>query len=192
MPRHRRQLVAAPLLCISLVACPATPASDGEGDEDSESSEATDGTGDETGDEEFIDVDAVVERASDYATWEKINAEPRASEHGLAQTVNMWVEAEYADLYRGIDPELASSDTVFPEGAILLKEHLDAEGTPVGFTMMVKAAPGYDPGFADWWWARANLDGSLEENGQVGFCQSCHEPRAGTDFVWGVPLDNRN
>lgn len=193
MPRHRhyrRKLIAAPLLCISLVACNASPAGgDGEGDE---SSESGDESTDETGDEEFLDVDAVVARIVEYDAWEKINAEPRESQHGLAETVNMWVESDYADLYRGIDPTLESSDTVFPEGAILLKEHLDGDGMPVGMTVMVKAAAGYDPDFGDWWWARANLDGSLEETGKVDFCHTCHEPRADTDFAYGVPLDNRN
>lgn len=192
MPRHllQRKLIAASLCCLYPVACTGESGDGGEADVGSDSSGES--AGDETGDGEFIDVDAVVQRAVAYDSWEKINAEPRASQHALGDTVNMWVEPAYAELYRGIDPDLESSDTVFPEGAILVKEHLDEGGAPVGLTMMAKAATGYDPEFSDWWWARVNLDGSLEENGQVGFCQDCHGPREATDFVYGVPLDNRN
>lgn len=137
------------------------------------------------------DPDAVIAAAAAYETdYVKINAEPFESQHGLADTVNVYVPPEHAELYRSIDPGMRT-DVGFPAGAVIVKEHLDASGANDGFLLMVKAAEGYDPEAADWWWARVDGAGMTQETGQVGFCIDCHAAVSPTGFVFGVPTDNR-
>ena len=146
---------------------------------------------DEPSDEFVFDEEETIAQALDYESMVRINDVALPSQHALGDTVNMWVPEEHAELYRAIDPELTESDVEFEPGAVIVKEHLDAGGEPNSVTIMAKAEPGYDAEHADWWWARVDIDGTVRETGQVGFCIGCHDPRAETEYLFGVPSDNR-
>ena len=137
-----------------------------------------------------VDPVEVQAMADGYAAFERINATPTASQHGNASTVNWWVPAEYSTMYRTLDPDAVAAAT-FPEGALVVKEHLDEEGAPDGYTMMFKGPPGTNDEANEWWFARVTPDGALAENGAVGFCMNCHRAVEQSDWLYGVPLDNR-
>ena len=149
-----------------------------------------DGSGDE-GDPGAIDVDAIMAEAEGYAAYTKVNAESRASQHALGETVNYWVAADTLDAYLAVDPAATADSASFAAGTYLFKEHLDAEGGFNGLTIMFKAAAGYNPEAGDWWWGRTDKDFAILDQGKVAFCIACHTPVAESDYVWGVPLDNR-
>ena len=144
----------------------------------------------ETVGEAGIDEDAVVAQAVDYANFEQISA-PAPSAHGLADTVVVWVPPAFAAEYRAVDPDDADASAAFAPGTLFVKEHLDAEGTPAGMTIMYKGPEGYDPDNGDWWWAQADVDGTLNDAGAVGYCIACHSPREGADWVFGIPADEQ-
>lgn len=101
---------------------------------------------------ETLDEDMILSAATAYATdLQQVSAEPRTSQHLIATTVQFYVTPDDAAMYLAIDPD-AESTASFDEGALLVKENLDADGNPDGF---------------------------------------CHAGTSGTDYAFGVPLDNR-
>jgi hypothetical protein len=142
-----------------------------------------------TGDPTF-DADAVISRAMSYETeLVRINATSRASQHGLADTVDVWVAPEIADLYRSLDPDAGGALVEFPDDALLVKTHKDTGGAVDGYTIMAAGDP--DSTSGGWWWARVGADGTPAETGQVVFCIDCHQAVEAEGWVFGVPLDNR-
>ncbi|NVB37279.1 cytochrome P460 family protein [Pseudenhygromyxa sp. WMMC2535] len=185
-PRSPASIVAL-CLCLAAGACVGEGARDGDEGEGGSADEGVDESGGEPGEP---DAAALVDQALGYPDFERINAAPFASQHGLAASVNVWVPAQYADAYRAIDPDDAEATADFPAGAMIVKEHLDDMGEAVGVTIMVKAEAGYDPEHDDWWWGNADLEGNISDAGVVGYCVSCHEPRAAADWLFGVaPAD---
>ncbi|MEM7151348.1 MAG: cytochrome P460 family protein [Myxococcota bacterium] len=174
-------------------ACPGDDSGSADGDSAADTAGAatdvaSDGA-DSTGDGSPFDEAEVIEQASMYATnLEKINVDSFASAHGLADTVNVYINSEAADLYRSIDTE-AVVDVGFPEGTLIVKEHLNGEGAEDGFLMMYRGPEGYLPDAGGWFWARIDGTGATRETGAVGFCISCHMPVDG--WVFGVPADNQ-
>lgn len=177
-------LLPVALCCLSL----APGCDDGQGDDTGAETEAATAGTEANG----LDEAAILEAADDYANLEQVSVEARASQHALADTVQFYVAAADRDLYLSIDPENPTAVT-FEEGALLVKENLDASGASDGYFAMYKAAPGYDPEGNDWYWLRVEGDGSVGNSGKVGFCKDCHGggPAAVSDLVFGVPLDNR-
>ncbi len=155
---------------------------------------ASDDANDQDGgeiDELGFDPQEVLDIAFNYpATFIKVNATPEPGTHGDAATINYYSAPENEQLFRTIDPTLTTQSVSFIEGAMFLKEHLDLDGQVIGFTVMRKARPGYNPDANDWWWARVS-GSSVTHQGQVGFCADCHVMVDNTDYVYGVPLDNR-
>lgn len=150
---------------------------------------ATDGADGTSSGAAPFDEAEVIEQGSQYATMlVQINADPFPSQHGLAATVNVFVDPANADLYRMLDPA-APAELDFPEGALVVKEHLDADGNPDGFLMMYQGPDGYDPDAHDWFWARVDGTGATKETGAVGFCIDCHAQAPG--HIIGVAMDNR-
>lgn len=131
----------------------------------------------------------VIEAASQYATaMVQINDTSFGSQHGLAASVNVFVDTATADLYRTLDPA-APAELAFPEGALIVKEHLDADGGVLGFNLMYRAAEGYNPEGSDWYWARVDASGVAAESGTIGYCIACHA--AAPSHIFGVATDNR-
>ncbi|MCB9752929.1 MAG: hypothetical protein H6713_23485 [Myxococcales bacterium] len=158
-----------------------------EGSEGSEGSAGSDGGS-------LIDEDFVVAEALGYAdNFVKINAVAEGSQHGLADTVNYWVQPEHEVEYRSIDPATHTPELSFPVGTIMVKEHLDAMGEFAGLTVMAKAEPGYNPDQNDWWFANIGADMGVNESGKIGYCFSCHDGNgtAPTDYLYGVPADKQ-
>ncbi len=159
-------------------------------DADSNDAGANDSGADSTGGM-GLDEAAIIAFAADYEqNLTQVNVDPSTSQHGLAASVNFFVSPSALATYQMYDPEMP---TLVPlaEGTYLVKEHLDPDGNEDGFLMMYKAAEGYNPDAADWFWARVDGAGATRETGVVGFCVSCHTQVADAGFVFGVPLDNR-
>lgn len=155
----------------------------------SDGSSGTAAVDESTGEPAPFDEAEVIQRAHMFATeLVKINVDPFPSAHGLADTVNVHVDAGAADLYRTIDPE-APAELDFPEGTLVVKEHLNTEGAYDGFLMMYQGPEGYDPDNRDWFFARIDGTGATRETGAVGFCIGCHVPSP--SFLFGVPADNQ-
>jgi hypothetical protein len=169
------------LALLALCCGPSLVACDGGGDGDSETGTDTSDTG-----EPSVDADAVAAAAVDYPSFERINATAAASQHGLADTVNIWVPSEHAAMYRTIDPGDPNATASFPPGTLIVKEHLDDVAEPLGMTIMFKGPAGYDAAHGDWWFGNASIDGVLNDQGAVGYCITCHEPRADADWLFGV------
>lgn len=77
-----------------------------------------------------------------------------------------------------------------PPGAIIVKENYTAGDEPalVAITPMYKVQ-GYNPDFSDWFWAKYDLPGpTIDAEGRVEGCQSCHQAAAANDFVFTAPL----
>ncbi|MEM6292740.1 MAG: hypothetical protein AAGA54_15815 [Myxococcota bacterium] len=186
-----RLALAAALLVVG--AC------DDESTSDDTMAEDTDDAGDDTaGDdgtesdgEPTVDEAAILEAANGFASMTRVSDEPVESQHALADTVIFYAADDVADLYLSIDPD-APAETTFPEGALLVKENLDADGNSDGYFAMYKGPEGYDPEGNDWYWLRVDGAGAVGNAGTVGFCKDCHGASASvSDFVFGVPLDNR-
>ena len=69
-----------------------------------------------------------------------------------------------------------------PDGAILVKENYTPEGVLAATTVMYKKA-GYNPDHNDWFWAKVLADGTVEKEGQVEGCQTCHGGAKDNDYV---------
>ena len=178
-------IIAALVLsgCVSPDRAPRASAEDGE--DMSAESEADDG------EDPPVDEQAVLGRAFDYKSeLEQVNVMPEPGTHGDADTINYFAAAENVQLFLTIDPERTDQDVSFIEGSMFLKEHFDTAGEVIGFTVMYKGPPGYNPDGGDWFWARVS-EGAVTHQGQIGFCVDCHTMVESTDFIYGVPLDNR-
>ena len=185
-------LVASALaLCLSTTACDEESSDDTMAGDTDESAGETEPSDDASGGEQSVDEDAVRAAADDFANMTRVSDEPEASAHALADTVIFYAADDVADLYLTIDPA-APTEVTFPEGALLVKENLDADGNSDGYFAMYKAFEGYDPEGNDWYWLRVDGAGEVGNSGTVGFCKDCHGGGASvSDFVYGVPLDNR-
>lgn len=160
-------------------------------DDSAASSGAAEGSESSTGADLGFDETAVLELAAGYATdLEQINATPFGSQHGLADTVNVFITPEHAAAFETLDPA-APSLVEFVEGTLIVKEHLDGDGAYDGYLLMYKAPEGYNPDAADWYWARVAANGNTPNTGTVGFCINCHAQVADTGYVFGVETDNR-
>jgi hypothetical protein len=159
-------------------------------------SAATDGSGgveDDSGGGEPVDADAVVARALRFGEeLEQITAASQPSQHGLADTVHVWIDPAATATYRALDPATdEASEVEFAPGTLFVKQHLDAEGADVGLTIMFRGPAGYAPDSADWWWGRTNAAGAVQDEGQVGFCIGCHAGANAEAYVFGVAATNQ-
>lgn len=183
-------LAALAGMACSLAACSDDSNAEDEAGETGDGSETED-TGD-AGDE-GVDAEAVVSEALGYASFVQVNASSEASQHGLADTVNIWVPQAHEAAFRAIDPADAETPVEpFPAGTLIVKEHLDAEAAPVGMTIMFKGPEGYDPEHGDWWWGNANIDGTIVDQGAVDYCIACHTPRAHADWLFGLAPEDQS
>jgi hypothetical protein len=125
--------------------------------------------------------------AADYATLTKVNDAPfMSAQHAGMPMVNVYVSSSAVSAYEGI----ASGSASFPEGTLIVKEMLDADGNPEVLTAMYKAPEGYDPENLDWWWGMLTPAGEPAMSGSVGkigMCNDCHQAQAATDAAFGLP-----
>jgi hypothetical protein len=177
------------VLCVVLVT-----ACDGDATDDAA---ATDGEGAEPGETsggaEPVDADAVLDRSLRFRDeLDQITATSQPSQHGLADSVHVWVDPAASATYRALDPASdEDSEAAFPPGTLFVKEHLDVEGADAGLTIMFRGPDGYAPDSADWWWGRTDAQGLLQDEGQVGFCLACHAGANAEAYVFGVDAANQ-
>ena len=73
------------------------------------------------------------------------------------------------------------------EGSIIVKENYMLDGTCAGATVMYKVQ-GYDPSNKDWFWAKWGAQATIEEEGMVQGCITCHSSKRDNDFIWTSSL----
>ncbi len=80
-----------------------------------------------------------------------------------------------------------SKQGVLAEGSIIVKENYMLDGTYAGATVMYKVQ-GYDPSNNDWFWAKWGARATIEEEGKVQDCITCHGSKRENDFIWTADL----
>lgn len=122
---------------------------------------------------------------------------PYPSSAAPGSFVDEWVSsASYAE-YSRIQPDAGGSGVVLPPGSIVIRAVVDSNDDVSKLTIMLKGPAGYNPALGDWWFAATDPSGNpLEDDagvlaGRLTGCYSCHLPRSGDDFLFGVPLDDR-
>lgn len=142
-----------------------------------------------------IDETAIAEAAVAFEAGDliQISAVAFPSRHD-SPNVRVWVSKNAEAAYRATDVSAAAGGTAqtrFPVGAMMVKEQRTGDGALAAFTVMVKGPSGYAPATNDWHWQRVTPDGMTTHVGQVQFCIDCHTPRAGVDWVFGIPEQNQ-
>ncbi len=137
---------------------------------------------------------SVVQIANSYLTsYVAANKTAYGSNIG-AYDVNMFVSAPAASTYEQVDPATIGSNVEIEPGWTIVRQVLAADNSVSELTIMVKGVAGYDPTLGDWWFGLTDPQGNPipDANGkpQVGRltgCHSCHIPRAGDGYLFGVP-----
>lgn len=124
----------------------------------------------------------------DYTTWSLMPGtamfEPSDAPHGMFARIFINATAE-------MDPSSP------PPGSIIIKQNYasDTEDDFDAITVMYRI-DGYAPEYGDWFWAKFNAGGTLDENpngvplaGQIGRggssgCIPCHSSAGGDDFIF--------
>ena len=83
---------------------------------------------------------------------------------------------------------LTGKDGVMPEGAVMVKENYTPEGELGATTTMYKKS-GCNADHNDWFWLKVLADGTVDKQGQVEGCQTCHGEVADNDYVWTGQLN---
>ena len=83
---------------------------------------------------------------------------------------------------------LTGKDGVMPEGAVIVKENYTPEGELAATTMMYKKS-GCNADHNDWFWLKVLADGTVDKQGKVEGCQTCHGEVADNDYVWTGQLN---
>lgn len=129
----------------------------------------------------------------------KMNRTPFAQYVGDQLTRNVWLaelpvadsELTTVDLYDLVDP--TDNTTVlpadFPAGTVIVHEAVERSE---GHGVLVKRDDGYENAAGEpWWFGKVYDDGTYDLNACLP-CESCHtEIRAGTEGLWGVPVEAR-
>ena len=83
---------------------------------------------------------------------------------------------------------LTGKDRVMPEGAVIVKEIYTPEGELAATTTMYKKS-GCNANHNDWFWLKVLADGTVDKQGKVEGCQTCHGEVADNDYVWTGQLN---
>lgn len=78
---------------------------------------------------------------------------------------------------------LAEGRTTMPPGAIVVKENYMPDATLAKVTTMYKVS-GFNPSANDWFWLSNDPSGTIEAEGAVGMCISCHSGASDFDYLW--------
>ena len=104
---------------------------------------------------------------------------PGGDPHGMLMTTYLNPAA-----YDALDQK----NGFMPNGAIIVKENYTPEGDLAATTTMFKKA-GYNPDHNNWFWLKVLADGTVEKQGKVEGCQTCHGEVADNDYVWTGQLN---
>ncbi len=83
---------------------------------------------------------------------------------------------------------LTGKDGIMPEGAVMVKENYTPEGELAATTTMYKKS-GCNADHNDWFWLKVLADGTVDKQGKVEGCQTCHGEVADNDYVWTGQLN---
>ncbi len=73
---------------------------------------------------------------------------------------------------------LEAKEGSLPDGSIIVKENYMPDKTLAALTVMYKEA-GYDPQNNDWFWAKYAPNGTVQAEGKIAGCITCHiQPKA--------------
>ncbi len=130
----------------------------------------------------------------------KMTTAPYASLAASKARIDIWVSAADAATYATVDPSKTGSKATLPCGATIIREIIDETNTITKLTVMVKGAAGYNPDVGDYYWMVTDPsgvvldypDGGAPMQGRMPECHSCHLPRSGDDFLFGVPAASRS
>jgi hypothetical protein len=81
------------------------------------------------------------------------------------------------------DKALDASGSAYPYGSLIVKENYAPDTTLTRLTVMYKVK-GYNPDDGDWFWAVYGADGTVQGEGKIQSCISCHRLRDDQDFVF--------
>lgn len=134
-------------------------------------------------------------KLSTYRSEMRLVSVPYRSDLAPNPQIDLWIDSTSAAAYQRIRPDIKGSKIHLPEGTVIVREVLDAQGKIAKLTVMGKGPLGSNPVIGDWWFAVTTPTGTpLEENGQVlsgklAQCVSCHDGRgAQDDYLFGVPV----
>ncbi len=134
-------------------------------------------------------------KLSTYRSEMRMVSNPYRSDLAPNPQVELWIDATSAAAYQRVRPDQKGANVDMPEGTVIVREVLDAQGKIAKLTVMGKGPLGSNPIVGDWWFAVTSPTGTpLEENGQVltgklAQCVSCHDARgAADDYLFGVPV----
>jgi len=122
---------------------------------------------------------------------------PYPSSAAMGAWVDEWVSSSAYAQYTQIRPDATGSGVHVPVGTTIVRAVVDAQGDPTELTLMVKGPAGYNPTLGDWWFGVTDPDGQPAADdggvmlGRLAGCTTCHLPRGGDDFLFGVPTDDR-
>jgi hypothetical protein len=147
----------------------------------------------------------------DRSSWTQVNTEP----YRLSASIDALCAAPTAADYeseRKRNPHAASYVTVyvnnvgrkmmfakevqrFPEGSVIVKEKMGdylESSKPLLYTIMRKRERGYNPKVGDWEFSVAGANGTeLQAIGKLENCQSCHQAKTDSDFVFRPYLKSK-
>jgi len=98
--------------------------------------------------------------------------------------------------YAKIASDQSNSGVSLTEGAIIVREVLDAQGGVAKLTLMVRGAPNSNPSVGDYWFGVTDPNGvplvvdGQRQMGQLTACYSCHQMRASDGYLFGVASSN--
>jgi hypothetical protein len=141
---------------------------------------------------------------NDKKLWTQVNAEPYYVGSQLdalcaAPTPAMYSEARKTRPHEGsfitvyvnnVGCEaMFSKDPQFPRGSVIVKQkkgrYAEDRAKILLYTIMRKREPGYNPIVGDWEFSVVSSDGvKVEASGKLENCQSCHQQRSDSDFVF--------
>ena len=77
-------------------------------------------------------------------------------------------------------------DGVLPPGSLIVKENymgtVEEPGDVAALTVMYKVE-GFDPAGNDWFWLKTDLAGTVDVEGAVAMCSTCHAQQGNADYL---------
>lgn len=128
---------------------------------------------------------AMMAIGGEYRSFTKINKRAYTSSLG-AFDINVFVHGDVMP-YRSIHPDENGSGVKISVGTVIVREVYGADGKVAKLTLMAKGPTGYDPTIGDWWFGEADPQANPMKMGRLTECHGCHVPRAGDDYLFGVP-----
>lgn len=144
-----------------------------------------------------ISVIAYVSHYKDPNLFAQISATPYPSALAGTAYIQLYASIDATSQFDRIAPEVNGSDARIPAGGIVVREVLDENMTPLRLTVMAKGPAGYNSHLGDWYFAVTNLQGvpqlkdGAPRSGRLVDCYGCHVPRAADDYLFGVPMADR-